>query len=88
MTSIRNAETVEQLLTIRNKQWHFSPCIVQGLETYDPLGEKFDPELHNALFEMSDRSKEPGTVAAVTKRGYKFHERVLRAAEVGVVKAE
>ncbi|KAI8477514.1 MAG: mitochondrial grpE-type co-chaperone of the HSP70 system [Monoraphidium minutum] len=58
-----------------------------GVAQYNPEGEKFDPNLHQAMFEVPDASKEPGMVAAVTKRGYKMHERILRAAEVGVYKA-
>lgn len=58
-----------------------------GLEQYNPINQKFDPNLHNALFEVPDATKEVGTVAVVTKRGYLMHERVLRAAEVGVVRA-
>ena len=38
-----------------------------GVERYDPLNEKFDPNLHTALFEIPDGSKSPGTIAAVTK---------------------
>ncbi len=58
-----------------------------GVEQYNPAGEKFDPNLHQAMFEVPDGSKEAGVVAAVTKRGYRMHDRVLRAAEVGVYKA-
>lgn len=38
-----------------------------GVEKYRPEGDKFDPNLHEALFEMPDPSKQPGTVGAVTK---------------------
>ncbi len=38
-----------------------------GIEQYNPLGDKFDPNLHNALFQIPDPSKEVGTVASVTK---------------------
>ena len=38
--------------------------------SYDPVGEKFDPNLHNALFEVPDATKEPGTVAIVIKVGW------------------
>ena len=38
-----------------------------GLERYEALGEQFDPNLHNALFEIPDPSKPAGTVAIVTK---------------------
>lgn len=39
----------------------------EGVEKYDPSGEKFDPNLHNALFEVEDPAKEPGHVGVVTK---------------------
>lgn len=58
-----------------------------AVEQYNPAGEKFDPNLHQAMFEVPDPTKEAGTVAVVTKRGYKMHDRILRAAEVGVYKA-
>ncbi|KAK8962204.1 hypothetical protein KSP40_PGU015220 [Platanthera guangdongensis] len=57
------------------------------IEKYDPLNEKFDPNRHNAVFEIPDSSKSPGTIAAVLKPGYMLHDRVLRPAEVGVTKS-
>lgn len=57
----------------------------QGIEKYQSLGEKFDPNKHSALFEMPDPSKEPGTVGVVTKNGYTLNGRVVRAADVGVI---
>jgi molecular chaperone GrpE (heat shock protein) len=38
-----------------------------GVEKFDPLNEKFDPNRHYALFQISDPSKPSGTVAAVVK---------------------
>lgn len=58
----------------------------QGVERFDPMGEKFDPNLHSALFEVPDGTKEAGTVAVVTKKGYRLHERVIRPADVGVTR--
>ncbi|XP_062196592.1 grpE protein homolog 2, mitochondrial-like isoform X2 [Phragmites australis] len=55
-----------------------------GVEKFDPLNEKFDPNKHYALFQIPDPSKPSGTIAAVVKVGYMLHERVLRPAEVGV----
>ncbi|RCV30704.1 hypothetical protein SEVIR_6G126300v4 [Setaria viridis] len=55
-----------------------------GVEKFDPLNEKFDPNRHYALFQIPDPSKPSGTVAAVVKVGYMLHDRVLRPAEVGV----
>ncbi|NP_001140622.1 grpE protein-like protein [Zea mays] len=55
-----------------------------GVEKFDPLNEKFDPNRHYAIFQIPDPSKPSGTVAAVVKVGYMLHDRVLRPAEVGV----
>ncbi|KAK6934506.1 GrpE nucleotide exchange factor [Dillenia turbinata] len=56
-----------------------------GIEKYDPLNEQFDPHRHNAVFQIPDGSKVPGTVAVVLKPGYMLYDRVIRPAEVGVV---
>ncbi|KAJ0441987.1 putative GrpE nucleotide exchange factor [Helianthus annuus] len=56
-----------------------------GVERYDPMNEQFDPNRHNAVFQVPDQSKPPNTVAAVMKPGYMLHERIIRPAEVGVV---
>jgi molecular chaperone GrpE len=56
-----------------------------GMKRMWPIDEKFDPNLHNALFEMPDPSKEPGTVAHVASAGFSLHDRVIRAAGVGIV---
>ncbi|XP_030047020.1 grpE protein homolog 1, mitochondrial [Microcaecilia unicolor] len=57
-----------------------------GVLKLHPLGAKFDPYEHEALFHSPVEGKEPGTIALVTKVGYKLHERTLRPALVGVVK--
>ncbi|CAI0436317.1 unnamed protein product, partial [Linum tenue] len=58
-----------------------------GLERFDPTNEPFDPHRHNAMFQVPDASKPPGTVAHVLKAGYMLHERVIRPAEVGVTQS-
>ncbi|XP_058209775.1 grpE protein homolog 2, mitochondrial-like isoform X2 [Rhododendron vialii] len=58
-----------------------------GVVKYDPTNEQFDPNRHNAVFQLPDPSKPPGTVAVVLKAGYMLHERVIRPAEVGVTEA-
>ncbi|XP_063315932.1 grpE protein homolog 1, mitochondrial [Pelobates fuscus] len=57
-----------------------------GVTKLNPVNAKFDPYEHEALFHAPMEGKEPGTVALVTKVGYKLHERTLRPALVGVVK--
>ncbi|XP_068611925.1 grpE protein homolog 1, mitochondrial [Brachionichthys hirsutus] len=58
-----------------------------GLVKLNPDGQKFDPYEHEALFHAPVEGKEPGSVAVVTKVGYKLHGRTLRPALVGVAKA-
>jgi molecular chaperone GrpE len=57
-----------------------------GIRKLDPLGQKFDPNLHQAMFEIPDPSQPAGTVAQVMQPGYTIGERVLRPALVGVTK--
>ena len=53
------------------------------VKKYGGVGEKFDPTLHDALFQIPDASKEANTIGQVLKSGYKLKDRVIRAAEVG-----
>mmetsp|Transcript_8739 Transcript_8739/g.16490 ORF Transcript_8739/g.16490 Transcript_8739/m.16490 type:complete len:283 (+) Transcript_8739:128-976(+) len=57
-----------------------------GLKKFGERGDKFDPNRHDALFEYMDETLEPGTVGQVMKVGYTLNNRVIRPAEVGVVK--
>ena len=57
-----------------------------GIRRIDPLGEKFDPNLHQAMFEVPDSEYPSGTVAQVVQPGYAMGERLLRPALVGVAK--
>ena len=52
----------------------------------DPKGEKFDPNLHQAMFEIEDPSVPSGTVLQVTQAGFVIADRLLRPAMVGVSK--
>jgi len=58
-----------------------------GITRISPLGEKFDHDRHEALFEVPTSDAEPGTVVQVLQDGYVIHDRLLRAARVGVAKA-
>ena len=57
-----------------------------GVKKFEPLDEKFDPNLHQAMFELPDASRPAGTVAQVIQPGYMIGERVLRPALVAVAK--
>ena len=56
-----------------------------GVKPFDPTGDKFDPNRHEALLQAPMPDKEPGTVFNTQKIGYTIKDRVLRAAQVGVV---
>ncbi len=59
-----------------------------GIMRIDPMEQKFDPNFHQAMFEVPDNSHAPGTVVQVIQPGYVIHGRLLRPALVGVAKAE
>ena len=56
-----------------------------GVEVIDPAGEAFDPNYHNAVMQLQDPEREPGTVAQVLQKGYRIGDRILRHAMVQVV---
>jgi molecular chaperone GrpE len=57
-----------------------------GIKRIDPLGQPFDHNLHQAIFEVPTAEKPAGTVMQVLAPGYLIHERLLRPAMVAVAK--
>jgi molecular chaperone GrpE len=57
-----------------------------GVKKLAPLGERFDPNFHQAMFEIPDAKKPANTVVQVMQDGYVIGDRVLRPAMVGVSK--
>ncbi len=57
-----------------------------GIRRLDPKGERFDHNFHQAIFEVENTGKPSGTVVEVLQPGYVLHDRLLRAAMVGVAK--
>jgi molecular chaperone GrpE len=58
----------------------------QGVVKMEPLGEAFDHNFHQAMFELEDPEKPAGTVVQLLQPGYRLHDRLLRAAMVGLSK--
>jgi molecular chaperone GrpE len=58
-----------------------------GIRKIDPMGEKFDYNFHQAMFEVENTGQEAGTVVQVLQPGYAIEDRILRPAMVGVAKA-
>jgi len=69
-------EMTQRLLLQTLFKYHVKP--------FDPTGDRFDPNLHEALYQAPISGKEPGIVFDCQKIGYKIKDRVLRAAQVGV----
>ncbi|KAI0306574.1 GrpE-domain-containing protein [Multifurca ochricompacta] len=69
-------EMTQRLLLQTLFKYHVKP--------FDPTGDKFDPNKHEALYQAPVPDKEPGTVIDCQKIGYTIKDRVLRAAQVGV----
>ena len=70
-------------LTQRELQGHFDK---HGIREVNPLGEKMDPNLHQAVVQIDDPEAAQGTVVQVMQVGYVIQDRLLRAAMVGVAK--
>jgi len=60
----------------------------RGIKRIEPVGERFDPNFHQAMFEVPNSGQEAGTVVQVLQPGYLIFDRLLRPALVGVAKAE
>jgi molecular chaperone GrpE len=58
----------------------------RGIRKIEPMGEKFDPNFHQAMFEVPTDEQPPGTVVQLLQPGYVIHDRLLRPALVGVAK--
>jgi molecular chaperone GrpE len=57
-----------------------------GVEQIDPLGEPFDPQVHEAMTMVPNPDAEPNSIMDVMQKGYVLNGRVVRAAKVIVVK--
>lgn len=57
-----------------------------GVIKIQPVGEKFDHEFHQAMYEVEDSGKPSGTIVELLQPGYIMHDRLLRAAMVAVAK--
>ena len=57
-----------------------------NVKLIDPMGEKFDYNFHQAMFEIPTNEEEPGKVVEVSQKGYVLHDRLVRPAMVGISK--
>jgi molecular chaperone GrpE len=57
-----------------------------GVEAFDPTGERFDPQLHEAISTRPEEGTDPGVVVETLEKGYRLNGQVLRPARVVVSK--
>lgn len=57
-----------------------------GVRPIEAMGARFDPNQHEALFEIPDETRPAGTIAQVVEQGFMIGDRVLRPAKVGVTR--
>ena len=86
--SIKNTDTLKKVLEhfeIINKDL-LSIFKKNNIEPIKSINEKLDPNLHQAMMEIEDDSKEPGTIVQEIQKGFMMKDRLLRPALVGVAK--
>ena len=57
-----------------------------NIHPIESIGKKLDPNLHQAMMEIEDDNKEPGTIIQEIQKGFMLKDRLLRPSLVGVAK--
>ena len=85
---LKNSEALKKTLehfNIINKDM-VSILSKNGITAIDSIGKKLDPNLHQAMMEIDDDQKEPGTIVQEIQKGFMMKDRLLRPSLVGVSK--
>jgi molecular chaperone GrpE len=86
--ALRNTEALKKTLEhfdIINKDM-LSILSKNGIIPVDSIGKKLDPNIHQAMMEINDDQKEPGTIVQEIQKGFMLKDRLLRPSLVGVSK--
>ena len=86
--ALKNSEALKKTLEhfdIINKDM-ISILSKNGIIPLDSIGKKLDPNLHQAMMEINDDQKEPGTIVQEIQKGFMMKDRLLRPSLVGVSK--
>jgi len=86
--SLKNSEALKKTLEhfdIINKDL-ISVFSKNNIKPIESLNKKLDPNLHQAMMEIEDDQKEPGTIIQEIQKGFTIKDRLLRPALVGVAK--
>lgn len=82
--NLKEDENVKGILQIKNQILDFLKS--QGVEEIKSAGEKFDPNLHEVVEEVEEKSREAGSIIEEVQKGYRINSRLLRAAKVKLSK--
>ncbi len=85
LKEIDNPKTVKESYELAFKQL-IDTLKKIGMEEIEALGQDFDPNLHEAITQIQTDEFEPDTVAVVAQKGYKYADKIIRPALVGVAK--
>jgi molecular chaperone GrpE len=80
------AKTIAEGLGLTHRQLH-GFLEKQGVRPVDPVGQAFNPDLHEAVSTVESHEVPPNHVVSVMQKGYRLHERLLRPAMVVVARA-
>ncbi|MDA9597735.1 nucleotide exchange factor GrpE [Candidatus Pelagibacter sp.] len=91
---LENDETLKNTEALKKTLEHFdiinkdmlSILLKNGISPVDSIGRKLDPNLHQAMMEIVDEQKEPGTIIQEIQKGFMMKDRLLRPSLVGVSK--
>ena len=85
--SVEGAQAIAEGVELSLKLF-VDTLVKSGVEQIDPLGEPFDPQVHEAMTMVPNPDAEPNSVMDVMQKGYKHNGRLVRAAKVIVVKGD
>jgi len=91
---LQNDETLKNSEALKKTMEHFdiinkdliSVFSKNNIKPIDSLNKKLDPNLHQAMMEIEDDQKEPGTIVQEIQKGFTINDRLLRPSLVGVTK--
>ena len=91
---LENDETLKNSETLKKTLEHFdiinkdmvSILSKNGINPIDSIGKKLDPNFHQAMMEIDDDQREPGTIIQEIQKGFMMKDRLLRPSLVGVSK--
>ena len=86
--SIKNSEAFKKIINHLDIIYKDMMSILKknNINPIESIGKKLDPNLHQAMLEVEDNSKEPGTIVQEIQKGYKMKDRLLRPSLVAVSK--